>query len=424
MTGRAKSTLGTRAFLWSCVMMVVVFFAWASLGELDVVSNALGEVVPSSQVKSVQHLEGGIVRAILVAEGDRVTEGQSLVELEPLRSGADLDELKVRLAALEITMARLEAEATDGRLDLPKSIVEVNPDLARQAKDLFDIRRARLENQMAVQRELVTQRDQEIKEVGARLRNNRSSLRLINEQVGISKKLLKLDLTNRMKHLELLKEMSDLKGRIEEDQALLPKAEAAQNEAKARLAAIRAAFHEDARKAMEEASRSRKELLQRLRKVEDSLRRTVLRAPVDGIVKTLHVVTRGGVVQPGKTVVDVVPADDRLVIDARLPTHDIGYVRPGQAVKVRLASAEATRFGALAGTVVHVSPDTIQSAEGAPYYKVRIETERGFFEHRSLRYNLFPGMQVQCSIRTGSRTVLQYLLDPYVSSLEDALGER
>lgn len=420
-SGRSQ---GTRLFLWSCVALVVVFFSWASLGRLDVVSSAMGEVVPSSQVKSVQHLEGGIVRAILVREGDTVTEGQTLVELEPTKSGADVDELEIRLAALGVTMARLEAEASGADLSFPDELSAADPDLIRQARDLFLTRRERLENELRVQRELVAQRDQEIKEVRARVRNNRKSLKFLDEQIEISQKLLKLDLTNRMKHLELLKEASDLKGRIEEDGALLPKAQAAQKEAKARLDAIRAAFREDARRDLEEATRSHKELTQRLRKLADSLRRTVLRAPVDGIVKTVHVATRGGVVQPGKTVVDIVPAGDRLVIEARLPTHDIGFVRPGQEAKVRLASAEAGRFDSLTGEVVRVSPDTLLTNEGQPFYKVRIETKESFFERGGLRYDLFPGMQVQCAIRTGSRTVLQYLLDPYVSSLEEAMGER
>ena len=145
---------------------------------------------------------------------------------------------------------------------------------------------------------------------------------------------------------------------------------------------------------------------------------------MDGIVKTLYVVTVGGVVPPGGTVLDIVPGDDRLVIEAKLPVQDIGFVRTGQEAMVQLASAEAVRFGTLKGTVVQVSPDTIVTREGVPYYKVRINTEQPYFEHGNIKHHLSPGMQVQASIRTGTRTVMRYLLDPYIRGFGKAMQER
>ena len=158
--------------------------------------------------------------------------------------------------------------------------------------------------------------------------------------------------------------------------------------------------------------------------LEDALSRTVLRSPVDGIVKTLHVATVGGVVRAGEPVADIVPVSDRLVIEARLPTQDIGYVRAGQPVLVSLASSDAIRFGRLEGEVVNVSPDTIDTQDGIPYYKVRVETEANQFESGEVIYELVPGVQVACAIRTGQRSVLAYLLDPVMSSVQTALRER
>ena len=158
--------------------------------------------------------------------------------------------------------------------------------------------------------------------------------------------------------------------------------------------------------------------------LEDALSRTVLRSPVDGIVKTLHVATVGGVVRAGEPVADIVPVSDRLVIEARLPTQDIGYVRAGQPVLVSLASSDAIRFGRLEGEVVNVSPDTIDTQDGVPYYKVRVETEANQFESGAVIYELVPGVQVACAIRTGQRSVLAYLLAPVMSSVQTALRER
>ena len=161
-----------------------------------------------------------------------------------------------------------------------------------------------------------------------------------------------------------------------------------------------------------------------MRKYEDSFNRTVLRSPVDGTVKALYVFTVGGVVRAGDTVADVVPGEDRLVVEAKLPVQDVGYVHPGQSATVKLASADANRFGNLIGQVVHVSPDALETTDGIPYYRVRIETGRDYFERRSLRYRLVPGVQVLCSIHTGERSVLEYLTDPFLGSMGTALRER
>ena len=196
------------------------------------------------------------------------------------------------------------------------------------------------------------------------------------------------------------------------------------HEAQAQRDGIDSEFIQDNRKQMDEAELNFRELTQRIQKFKDNLSRTVVRAPVDGTVKTLHVVTVGGVIRPGDPVVDLVPAGDRLIVEAKLQVQDIGYVVPGQDALIKLASGEASRFSPLHGTVIQVSPDTLLTKDGHPYYKVRIATESDHFSHGKLTYNLFPGMQVAASIRTGTRTVARYLLDPLLSKLDNALGER
>ncbi len=415
----------THLFLGLCTALVVGFLIWAHFGRIDIVSMANGEVIPSSQVKEVQHLEGGIVREIKVREGDRVTQGQPLVVLEPTVSSADVQELTVRMTSLRADVARLEAEATGAEApDFPEDIRADHPDLVHEATERFRTRRSRLDNELASQRQEITQRHQEIQEVSARLRNSRNSLNLLREQIAISEELLKDDLTNRMLHIDLLRDAANLQSRIDEDMAALPRAQAAQSAAESKLGAIRDAFDEQARKELDDKRRSLEELTERLRKFEDSFNRTVLRSPVDGVVRSLYVFTVGGVVRPGDTVADVVPGEDRLVIEAKLPVQDVGYVHPGQMATVKLASADANRFGNLTGEVVHVSPDALETADGIPYYRVRIETGQDYFERRSLRYRLVPGVQVFTSIHTGDRSVLEYLADPFMGSMGTALRER
>lgn len=279
---------GTHATFWISALAVVAFAIWASFSTLDIVANTVGEVIPSSQIKIVQHLEGGIVREIKVEEGQKVDADQPLVILEPTVSGA----------------------------------------------------------------------------------------------------------------------------------------ETALAEAQAELAQIRSAFADDVQKSLEETRLRYRELTECVRKFEDSLERTVVRSPVQGIVKTLHVVTIGGVLGPGDKVAEVVPIDDRLIVEAKLKTQDIGYVAVGQQAVVRLASSDAVRFGKLAGVVAEVSPDTLIDDDGRPFYRVRIELPQDHFEKGGQRYALFPGMQVSASIMTGERTVMDYILDPLLYRMSNAFQER
>jgi adhesin transport system membrane fusion protein len=413
------------AVFWISALMIVAFAVWATFSTLDVVSIAEGEVIPSSQVKTVQHLEGGIVQAIAVEEGQEVVAGQTLMELEPTVSGADVAELRVRLTALEVEIAQLSALA-DGR-ETPSfsdALRAQNPDIVRQAERRFEARRARHRDAVAAKRNAVRQAGEAITEVETRISGNRESLRLVSEQVAMSQQLLDQGLVNKFRHLDLLKEQRDLRNAIETDRAGLARAEAALETARSELAGLQSTFTDDTRRALDDARLRSRELTQRIRKFEDSLQRTVVRSPVDGIVKTLHVVTVGGVVGPGEPVADIVPVGDTLIVEAKLPTEDIGYIAVGQAASVKLASADAIRYGALTGAVESVSPDTLVSENGRPYYRVRISLPSNVFEKGALSYELFPGMQVVAGIQTGERSVLGYIFDPLRTSMSGAFQER
>lgn len=415
----------THLLLGLCVLSCLAFIGWAMVATLDIVSLVSGEIVPSSQVKSIQHLEGGIVREILVREGAEVKQGQQLVVLEPTQSGADVGEIRVRLLSLRAEIARLEAEVSGAEVpNFGADFKTDNPRMFKQTLARFNSRRKAKQSRVSSQRETIIQRNQEVREINARIRNYGENLKLMEEQIAISEELLKEDLTNRYLHLDLLKEASSLKGRIEEDGAALKRAKSALKEAQSNMEGIHTAFLEEAGKELEDARLNFNELSQREQKYEDNLARTILRSPVDGIIKTLHITTVGGVLQPGETVIDIVPAGDRLIVEAWLPTEEIGYVHSGQTALIKLNSADAARYGGLDGTVVSVSPDTLVTDDGVPYYKVRVETANDRFQNGDLQYRLFPGMRVFASIRTGERTVLEYLTDPFLNTMSGAMGER
>ncbi|MEX0692898.1 MAG: HlyD family type I secretion periplasmic adaptor subunit [Rhodospirillales bacterium] len=420
-----KISLATHATFWISALSVLVFVLWASISTLDIVSHAGGEVIPSSQVKTVQHLEGGIVREIRVVEGQKVDAEQPLVVLEPTVSGAEVAELRIRQIQFETDIAQFEALAAGADAPVfPDTLKDEHPDLVSQARTRFETRLEKHRNTVRRQEQVVIQRRQEIDEITQRIVGGGKSLELVEEQIRMSEELLRKNLVNRFRHLDLLKEGRELRGAVDTDRAGLARARSSLSEAQAELASIQSTFADEVQRALEEARLGARELKQRLRKFEDSLDRTVVRSPVKGVVKTLNVVTVGGVVKPGEPVAEIVPLGDTLVVEAKLPTQDIGYVSVGQKAGIKLASSDAVRFGVLIGAVTEVSPDTLINADGVPFYRVRITLGQDYFENGVLRYALFPGMQVAVSIQTGTRTVMQYILDPLLYRMGNAFQER
>lgn len=415
----------TRNLLWALTATLLAFIAWGFIGRLDVVSVAMGEVIPVGQVKQVQHLEGGIVSKILVREGERVEKDQPLIELEATKSNADLNEVKHRVTALRIDIARLQAEA-DGLTEpkFPDDLIASHPNQIAEAMDLMSSRLNRFNADKQAVIESVKQRQQDIKSIKGRLYNDRKSLKLLQEQVKISEDLLKDELTNRYTHLGLLRELSDIKARVAENDAGLARSQSALEEAKAQERLVQASFTEESQKQLEDAQREYAELSERLKTFTDNLNRTVLRAPVSGIVKQLYTVTEGGVVRPGGAVVDLVPAKDRLIVEAKLLPQDVGHVELDDTAVVKLTSSDASLFGQLEGRVIHISPDTYLEEDGQPYYKVRVQVEQDHFANGSERYQLLPGVQVMVDIITGSRSVMAYLFAPYMHGMSEAMRER
>ena len=421
----SNSIVAGHSFLLICSISLVSLVVWAHLGRLDIVTVAQGIVVPSSKISTVQHLEGGIIREIIYREGQKVKKGAPLIVLEGASSSADLKEVDVRLITLRIDITRLRAEL-DG-----KNSVTFKPDLVSKHKELtssaikhFNTRRSHISNLVSSQRQSVVQIEGEAKELQARVSKIVESLKLIGEQIVISTRLLKEDLTNRMTHLDLLKERALWNGELREAEFSIRRIAAAKVEAEVRMLTIRDHYLAETRSKFDQADSTFRELLQRRKKLKDKLKRTVIRAPVDGLIKYLYHSTIGGIVKPGGTVLDIVPEGDKLLIEAQLPVQEVIYVASGQTAKVRPLTPDAANFSQLEGRVIHVSPDSIREGDKIPFYLITIELERESFNSKGKEYPLLPGIQVTCSIRTGERSVLEYLIGPFMSIPSTALHER
>jgi len=405
--------------------MCISFGAWSYFGQLDIVSMATGQVVPSGKIKHIQHYEGGIIHQIKVREGDEVRQGQPLVELEQLRSGASLEEIQMRVNSLKVDVLRFEAHIQDKeQIEFPEEIKKNLPLLVNEANNLFDIHKKTLQSTINKLTTITLQREQRVKGIAADLRNKRQRLHMLKEQLELSEELLKDNLTTRYTHLEIMRKTKEIEGGIQNDIAALKEAKHALTETREKLNEARYTFKEETTNDLKTAMQELKEFSVRLTKFEDSLKRTIIRSPINGIVKKLYLVTRGGVIKPGDTIADIVPSEEKLVIEASLNISDIGYIKKDQPVVLQLPGKDANKFNKLKGKVINISPDTFTDAQGRTYYNVRIESEKSYFETGEQKYRLYPGMVLLAYIHIGQRTVFEYLMDPFINTLSFSLQER
>ena len=404
---------------------LLIFVAWAAYFTLDVVSVAQGEVIPADKIQSVQHLEGGVISKVLVAEGDLVEAGQPLVVLEATSSGASLAELQLRVDSLRLDILRTQAALRgDATLVFGEDSRSLSANMKEQAQALFMAQRHAHVNLIAVQDEEIIKRQKGRSQIEARLQSNKSRLTLLEEQISISENLLNSEVTSRYEHINLLKEANSLKSSIAQDVETNLALDAEVSQAKKTRDNMISDYEEILSSQLDQALRSYGELSERIKTYTASLDRTTLTAPTSGNVKTIYMFTVGGVVPPGATVLDLVPDSSQIVVEARLQPQDIAYVSTGDLAFVRLNSADAVRFGYLEGKVITISPDTLVSDQGVPFYQVRLSVERDYFERGDVRYPLVPGMMVTAGVVTGERSVLRYLLSPFLTTTWFALSER
>ena len=422
---RRRGNLPHRILLLFLLALVASALIWAHVSFLDITTEAYGKIVPSSHIQAVQHLEGGIIESVHVREGDEVIANDPLITLEATASVSDFEQLRVRMVSLQVDLARLEGEISGSDIvSFPTELSQKHPDLVDAGQRLFASNVSHINNLVSAQVANVQQRKEELRQIRARIAKNSGSLSLLREQIKISDDLLENDLTNKMLHLDLLKEESELSGLLEEDQAALNRVEAASREAEIRISTIKGNYISEARTELSEKLSLLREFSQQEAKLRDNLKRTVLRAPVEGIVKTIHQSTVAGVVRPGDVIVELVPKGGSLIVEAQFPIHEIVYIQTGQTAKVRLLNPDMFSFGQITGRVNSISPDSIRTEDGLPFYKVMVELERDFFLHKEKMYKLMPGIQVSCSIITGKRTVLEYFLEPFIGTLRKAFSER
>ena len=413
-----------RSLAWLIMALLATIGVWAYMAEFEEVAIAQGAVVPQGQVKVIQHLEGGIIEGIYIVDGDEVTAGTPLVQLNLTALGANREELAVRLDSSLLARARLVAEASGKKPVFPKDIAKRRPELVDSERNAYEARQAELASGLQVLREQARQRELAITEMKRRKDAVRNDLELAREAFAMSSALVKDGLTSKIDHLTLRREVEQLDGELKTLDAGVPRAQAALAEARERLTEERAKFR---RIAVEELGRFEVAIAQTretLAKATDKVLRTEIRSPIDGIVKNLRYHTIGGVVRPGEPIMEIVPTLDSLVVEAKLNPTDVGYVRVGQPAVVKISTYDFVRYGGLDAEIIHISADSDTDADGQTYFRVVAQTKKTYLGDQPGDLPITPGMEAQLDIHTGRKSVLTYLLKPILKLKSEAFRER
>jgi adhesin transport system membrane fusion protein len=412
--------------LFTVVLAVAALIAWAGWATLDEVTRGQGKVVPSRQVQVVQNLEGGIVTELLVREGEVVEASQVLLRLDNVTAAADYREKRARYLALSASVARLDAEIAGGTPDFPTEVARERPSLVANETQLFESRADALAREIGILERQQEQRQREIEELQARAAQLERSLALAQEELDITRPLAQRQIVSRIELLRLERTVGDLDGELQQTRIAIPRAESALGEAEQRIAERRVAARAEALRERSAVMAELGALGEEVGAGEDRVRRAEVRSPVRGTVKQLMVHTVGGVIQPGMDLIEIVPLEDTLLVEAEIRPGDIAFLYPGLPATVKVAAYDFAIYGGLDGTVETISADTIEDPErDESFYRVLVRTDDNVLVGpNGAPLPIIPGMTVQVDILTGEKTVLDYLLKPLRRAQERALRER
>lgn len=412
-----------RALLYSIALTFIVLLIWSSLASIDQVTRGEGKVIPSKKLQVIQSMDGGVVEEIAVREGQIVQQGDLLIRIDPTRFVANFEESRVRAKALTAKVERLRALV---RNEPYEPVIDVNlpPEqiqMLEQEQHFYYTSLAELEERVSIAREQRSQRLEELAEVQARLAQAQRNYDMSTQELEITRPLLDVGAISEVEVLRLERDASQAKGEVEQTHARLAVSYAAVEEADARIREAELSMRNQWRGALTEATSELNSLGKNVTGLEDRVKTTAIRAPADGVVQRIMFNTVGGVVQPGNVVAEIVPADDVLLVEAKIRPADIAFLRPGLPAVIKLHAYDFTIYGGMQAELEHISADTITDERDNTYYLVRAATEQASLGEA---LPIIPGMTVQLDILTGKKTILSYIMKPILRAKANALGER
>ncbi|PZW44313.1 adhesin transport system membrane fusion protein [Pseudomonas sp. URMO17WK12:I2] len=413
-----------RLTLWGIIAFVVFCLLWANFAEVDEVTRGDGKAIPSSRVQKIQNLEGGIVSELFVHEGQVVEAGTPLLRLDDTRFASNVGETEADRLSLAMRVERLSAEVEGRELAIPEDISAKAPGLAQSEKALFLSRQQQLQDEIAGLQEQLTQRRQEVREYASKQGQFRNSLELLRQEIRMSEPLVAEGAVSPVEVLRLKRAEVEARGQLEATGLAIPRAEAAIKEVERKIDETRGRFRSEALTQLNEVRTDLSKIESTGKALEDRVNRTLVTSPVRGIVKQLLVNTIGGVIQPGSDMIEIVPIDDTLLVEARIRPQDIAFLHPGQEAVVKFTAYDYTIYGGLKAKLEQIGADTVTDEEGNSFYLIKLRTEKSHLGSDERPLLIIPGMVTSVDIITGKKSVLSYLLKPIIRARAEALRER
>jgi len=443
--GALLDTPGSSRFLlWIVAGFVIIAIIWANFAQLDEITRGEGSVIPSQQVQVVQYLEGGILKEVFVQEGDQVESGQPLLRVDETQFMSDFRGQAQEAAYLEVSVARHIAELASILISedvnqpewrqqvqiIPRPIM-LEDGWKAQHPELFQREQAQLEehlrnlsNQLDILGRQIQQRLQEEKELVSKVSHLERSYTLSLEEMAMTRPLAEDGVIPKIELIKLQREVNGYKQELEGARLLLPKLRLSVQETVAKRREIALNARSESQKKLNERLAQLNQSNETQVSLRDRVDRTTVVSPVQGTIKTISVNTIGGVIQPGMDLIEIVPTEDHLLVEAKVSPKDIAFLRPGLDAVVRLTAYDFSIYGGLKGKLEHISADSIEDEKGDIYYLIRVRTDNSDLGSAKNSLPIIPGMMATVDIMTGKKSVLDYLLKPIFKAQQTALRER
>lgn len=414
-----------RTTLFFISVVIIGLITWAGFTDVEEIAVTQGEVIPSKHVQSIQHLEGGIIAKINVAEGELVDEGQTIFVLDGTAVKQDLSAIKAKKHSLKYQALRLRSFINNTRpnfRDLGDE--EMDQELIDEQMKAFDSMIEAKDNEKDIIIEQITQKEAALTGYKERKITLKESMALVKEEMELKAKLNKKGHLSKFKLLQIQKQFNDIKGEFQETESDEKQAEKAISEYKNRLESLEANFVDDAYQQLNTVEGDINQLEETVKKLQEQVSRLEIKSPSYGFVKVLNIKTLGGVIESGQILAEIVPLEGNLIIETQIQPKDIGHVKTGQSVNVKISSYDFSRYGTIEGVLEYISATTFVNDDGTRYYMGRVSIAKNYVGNNEKENLIVPGMTVQADILTGAKSILAYLLKPIHTSVTTAFTER
>ena len=419
-----KPTFKSQLIVWAIFAVLIWLLIWANYAELDKIIRGDGKVVPSSKIQLVQNLEGGIVSEMYVQSGDKVEKGQSLLKLDNTQYASSFGETETQQYDLKAKATRLRAQVTGTAFKVESPSEDSNViAMFKREKELYDNQLSRLETTKHILDQKILQNRSELEEAYNQLKQLNRSYELLKKEIRIMEPLVKEGIASEVDLLKTRREANETFTKLKSTEITIPKLKSVIAESTSKRKEAEQEFRNEAQEKLNEVLAKLEQLERSQTAIEDKVRRTNIKSPVNGTISELLVTTIGEVVQPGSDIVKIVPDDETLVLETKILPADIGFVYPGLTAKVKFTAYDFAIYGGLEGVVEKISADTIIDEEGNSFYVARIKTNSNHLGTPEAPLYLLPGMTATVDVVVGKHTILDYLLKPIIKAKDLALRE-